>query len=114
MNAQDTNAVEIDIATRLVDQALSLGYFVTVYDEEGLAQPATRDRASILDVMHECDTNTLDFSQREGSALMMGRDTVVGSVLIIWGEGETIITDYTASPVIEALVDHAMANTSYA
>jgi hypothetical protein len=80
---------EARIARSLVHHALRAGFTIGVIDEEDVAQTPTTDRALILAAL----------AQTSFSALVLFRDNVrAGSVSLIWGNGEDLISDSSAKP----------------
>jgi hypothetical protein len=90
--------VEQRLATGLVDHLLSLGYKLSVFDSEEWVVVQSSDRAEIL-----------------GALASTGHDTIrirtdneaVGSVWLIWGNDEDLVSDYTHGVVdiVEPFLD---------
>ncbi len=95
---QYATAQEARIARSLVHHALRAGFRIAVRDEEGVAQTATTDRALILAALAQTDFSTL----------VLYRDKVrVGVVVLIWGNGEDLISDSSTLEEVEALCETA-------
>ena len=87
---------ETTICNKLVSCALAAGYAVTVYDGEEFALRNSKDRAAIKAAMFSTDCDRLYFWN--------GRD-MVGSVLLIYGNGQDVISDHSDNAAINALVN---------
>lgn len=92
-------AIERKIAAALVDAALSNGYTLSVYDGEETTVKKSREAAIIMEALASTDHDLL-LIKKQGGAF-------VGNVLLIWGNGEDLISDHTNSDAIIALVDAA-------
>ncbi len=87
--------LEMTIAKELIERALARGYTVSVYDGEEFTVKRSVDLATIIASLATTDCDTL--------VIRNGKDRL-GSILLIWGNGEDVISDYTDKPEIEALV----------
>lgn len=74
------NATERRIATALVDGLLSAGYALSIDDGEEITVRDSTDRAAILAALGSTDQDII----RSGSHW----------VLLIWGNGEDLVSDY--------------------
>lgn len=90
--------IETTICNRLVTRAIEAGYAVTVYDGEEFALRNSRDRAAIKAAMFSTDSDRLYFWN--------GRD-MLGSILLIYGNGEDVISDYSDNEAMNALAEFA-------
>lgn len=75
------------IATALVDALLAQGWSLSVEDGEEWTVKRSRDRAEVLDALATTDLDRLRARDELGA--------VVGTVLLIWGNGSHLISDYT-------------------
>ena len=89
--------IEQPIARRLVSNALLKGYTVSVNDGEEWTVKRSTHKPTIVGAMFSTDSDTLRFRRSDGSP--------VGSVILIYGNGEDVIADYSANPDIEHLVE---------
>ena len=97
---------ETAIARRLVAAAIAAGYLISVRDGiEGDGE---------LTVQNSTDLRTISdaLQTTEGDKLILrtaaAPHRMVGTVTLIWGNGEDLISDHTDTPAIDALV--ALAN----
>lgn len=88
------STIERRIATRLVDDALAAGYSISVHDGEEWALKQSSDRATILNAMGSTDSDKLRF-RKDGE--------VIGTVLLIWGNEDDLISDTSESEAIDKL-----------
>lgn len=87
---------ERKLAMALVDRLLGAGLELQVYDGEEVTTPWTADKNVILAAL--CTTESDSLIVRKGGSR-------VGSVLLIWGNGGDLISDYTDTPVLNELLD---------
>jgi len=90
-------AQERKIATALVERLLGAGYQVGVHDGGEVTITATADKETVLDALATTDMDTL-------RVFKDGRR--VGGVLLIWGNGEDLISDYTHVEELCSLLDN--------
>lgn len=81
--------VERKIATALVDEILRRGYTISVFDGEETTLSKSNDREAIFDFLATTDMDTLRL-YRGGMH--------EGSILLIWGNGEDLISDHSDVP----------------
>jgi hypothetical protein len=79
------------------DRALAAGYTVCVYDGEEWALQRSSNRPDIIAAMYSTDSDTLRFRLPEGRP--------VGSVVLIYGNGEDLVCDHTDNAETTALVE---------
>jgi hypothetical protein len=91
--------IEAKIAALLVDAILAAGHSVTIWEGGGYAIKRATDRAAILDALASTDSDCVNVFDASGKRL--------GEVLLIYGNGEDLISDHTDNDAIQALVDHA-------
>lgn len=96
------NKIEARIVRAIVTDALKLGYSVSVYDGEYAewAIENSTDRKAILAECAATDEDRLYFTPN-------GQTKATGVVWIIYGEGDTCVTDYTDTPEMEAILKRA-------
>lgn len=92
-------ASELQIATKLVRAALAAGYSVSVNDGEAWPVSKSHDEAEILAALQSTDSDTLRLRSPLGD--------FVGNVLLIWGNGEDVISDHTDNKATRAVVAKA-------
>jgi hypothetical protein len=90
-------SIETTICTRIVSRALAAGYAVSVYDGEEYPVKRSTNKAAIVAAMFSTDADTLVIRAADGSK--------IGSVYLVYGNGEDVVCDHTDSPAIAALVD---------
>lgn len=90
--------IELKIAARLVAEALLAGYMLSVWDSEDWAIKCSTDAAAIVSVMRATDIDTVVLRRVESRER-------VGSIVLIYGNGIDVISDYSDKPEIENLVD---------
>jgi hypothetical protein len=91
--------IETTICNRLVSKTLEAGHIISVYDGEEYALKRSTKKADIIKAMYSTDSDTLIIRRADGEK--------VGSVLLVYGNGEDVISDYSDNPEIEALVKAA-------
>ena len=105
------NPSEKLIAVKIVDDALAAGYTISVYDGEAYPVKRSADADTILGAMASTEMDTLVF-RKDGER--------IGSVVLIYGNGHDLISDYTDNEAMEALLAPAteladeLASRSYA
>ena len=90
---------EQKIVSRIIDEALSRGLTILVWDGEAWACDRTTDKAVICEAMVSSDMDTI---------CLYGKHGKIGSIHFIWNngnDGEDVVSDHTASPYITDLVD---------
>lgn len=93
------STVENTIIERLVDRALSLGYAVSVMDGEAFPVKRSTDKKTIIEAMASTDEDKLIFRNAEGGK--------IGSVWLIYGNGEDLISNHSDNELTQALCDYA-------
>jgi len=83
------------IAVKLVDAVLANGDRISVYDGEAYPVKFSSDREEILTAMASTDMDTLVIRKPDHFRL--------GSVLLIYGNGEDLISDHTANEHMDKL-----------
>lgn len=94
---QSVRLVERTIAAKLLDLGLAKGYSVSVYDGEEWTLNKSKDRAAIIEAMATTDDDRLAFFDGESGLR-------IGWVWLIYGNEEDLISDYTDSETMDALV----------
>lgn len=92
--------IEAKISMRIVDDALSAGFSISVYDGEETTIRKSRDKAEIVDAMSSTDTDTLTFHNADGKA--------IGKVFLVWGNDHDLISDNTDNEATNALLAGAL------
>lgn len=80
--------IEGRISSRLVKHALASGYSVTVHDGEEVSLICSTKYREIMDELFTTDRNTLIFRDKDNQR--------VGSVLLIYGNGIDLMSDWAA------------------
>lgn len=88
--------IEQTIVNAIVDSALSRGYSISVYDGEEYALRRSTDKRAILDAVCSTDHDTLRF---------YNGDRKVGWVLLIWGNGCDLISDWSDTDAMGELLN---------
>lgn len=84
-NPTGSHAVEQEVARAVLRRILAAGYGVRVDDGEDL-HPLTTDEATAWDTMGETDADRLKVYRGW---------TRIGSILLIWGNGEDLVSDWS-------------------
>ena len=93
---QYATATEARIARKIVKDALANGWSISVYDGEEWTLMRSAKQIEILEAMCSTDMDTLRFHD--------GYEAI-GSVLLIWGNDEDIVSDYTDSDVMSNFME---------
>lgn len=100
MTALTDFEMENNIAAKIVDDALALNYSISVFDGEEYPVKRSSDREEILKALNSTGIDNLKIWNSEGGC--------VGIVALVWGNaGWELISDYTATPSMEALLKGA-------
>jgi hypothetical protein len=94
--------VEAYVCRFLVRAALAHGYAISVFDGEAWALKRSTDEEAIKAAMFSTDNDTLTLHKEKVSS----REKLRGSVLLIYGNGWDVISDYSVS--LEALMIDVM------
>lgn len=87
---------EASLARKLVTAALFSGLSISVCDGDEFPLRKSKNKESIYSAMNSTESDILWF----------WRDDIrLGCVVLIWGNGEDLISDYTDSPEIKKLVE---------
>lgn len=97
----NSNDIECAICECLVDDILSRGYLISVYDGEEVCLERSLLAPSILAAMFSTDSDNLLVYSRDGSCL--------GEIVLIYGNGRDVISDHSDTPEIAALLAGAYA-----
>ena len=99
-NVLTDSEMELNIAAKIVDDALALGYAISVYDGEAWALVLSSRRQEILEALNSTGIDNLQIRSARGE--------YVGVVALVWGNaGWELISDYTVSDTMEALLKGA-------
>lgn len=102
MNIEQRIAVEKQIVSRIVKDALALNCTVSVYDGEEWALKRSTKYTEVMGAIMSTDMDTLRFRNQDGD--------IVGSVFLVYGnDGYDVINDYSANAETEALLAGANA-----
>ena len=89
-NPTGDRKLEQVIARRVLRRILKAGYGVAVFDSEELHEVTHKEKAA-WDAMGETDMDRL-YVYGPSTA---GQPERIGSILLVWGEGDTIVTDWS-------------------
>lgn len=94
---------ERKIISRLLDDAASAGFIVSVFDGEEWALTASSDFPAVAALVGATDETTLRFRDPE---IMneRGKPALVGFVYLVHGNGCDVISDYSDTPALSALL----------
>lgn len=92
------DGVELKILTKLIDDALAMGLTITVRDEEDLLLTKSTSKESIIKECGHSGFNLLLFHEDGG---------FFGSTILIWGNGDALISDYVDNEGMERLMKGA-------
>jgi hypothetical protein len=87
---------EIRIANRLIKDALARGYMISVHDGEEWALKKSTNVFEVMNALASTDCDNVRFRDASG--------VYVGTVALIWGNDVDLISDWTVSPAMEALM----------
>lgn len=89
---------EQKIVGALIKKALALGYVVSVYDGEEWALKKSSDYEKITAEIAATDETQLIFREAVGG-------TKIGWLMLVHGNDEDVICDYTANDAMDELVE---------
>lgn len=89
--------IERKIATNLIKQALTLGWLVSINDGEETTIEKTIDFDTAFNALATTGEDYLIFHNTNGEK--------IGTIWLVWGNGEDLITDTSDQPDIIALCD---------
>lgn len=84
-----------EITLRLIDAAIALGFILSVNDGEVWTVKSSRDRQNIIDALATTDHDLL--------RVYDPRSDKAGNIMLIYQNGEDVISDYHCQPHIEQL-----------
>lgn len=87
---------ERKIAQKLVQAILDRGYSVTVWEGGDFAIKRSRDADAVMQALESTDHDIVRAVNDAGE--------VVGRVMLIWGNGDDLISDHTDNAVTNDLV----------
>jgi hypothetical protein len=91
------------IISRLLDDAAAAGFIVSVFDGEVWALTASSDFPAVAALVGATGETTLRF--RDPSTLNeRGKPALVGFVFLVHGNGSDVISDYSDTPALSALL----------
>lgn len=101
---RNTSKIERAIARRLIGQMLAAGLVVSVNDGEETTVVKSRDERGILAALATTEHDVITGHDSEGRR--------IGSFVLIWGNDEDLISDYTNTPEAVRLAVAAEAGVS--
>lgn len=96
--------LELRIAYLVVREALAANCLVSVFDGEEYPLKRSSDAVEIMRALCSTDEDTLLLRDANGARL--------GSVLLIWGNGQDVISDYSYTPATCANVELILAKAN--
>ena len=87
---------EARIARKIVADALEKGWTISVWDGEEWTVKRSSDSDRIIGALCSTDSDALRF--RDG-------DTIIGSVSLVWGNDEDVISDHTDCPELNEFME---------
>lgn len=87
------------ILARAIAYGLGKGWSISVWDGEEWSLKQSRDPATICTAIASTDSDTLRFRDAAGEK--------VGSIMLVYGNGEDVLADHTDNEAMEALFKHA-------
>jgi hypothetical protein len=87
--------IELPIARKLVDTILARGFSISVNDGEETVLIRSKNKAEILEAMASTDHDWL--------YVFDGNDHRLGAIMIVWGNGTDIITDWVGTDLMDQL-----------
>lgn len=100
--SKTSEQIEVEIATKLIDDALAAGFTIDVNDGEDTPLENSTDKAAILAAMRSTDEDYLILKKAIGANKFLA-----GWVRFVFGNECSVISDYTMN--IEAVVKGAEA-----
>lgn len=98
------NQEERELVTHLIDRALEVGLTISVFDGEEYPLKRSRDKAVILETLGSTDSDSLVLRKPD----QMAKDKPIGEILLIYGNGRDVISDYTDNNDTHVLVTQAL------
>ena len=89
--------IEIDITKKLIAHILAEGYDLGVNDGEETTLARSGDAGEIFEHLRSTEMDYLYVVNRPN-------DKFLGEILLIWGNGQDVISDHSNSQVIDDLV----------
>lgn len=108
MSVNVLSPIERKIIRSLLDAAAARGLLVSVYDGEEWTLTASDSRPAIEAAMGTTESDTLRF--RKPGLGADGKPESIGSVVLVYGNEDDLISDYSDNPETQALVASADAN----
>lgn len=92
--------IEKSILAKIIDDAISRNYVISVYDGEELTLKHSQDKNLILKHTQSTDIDYLYINHIDGKK--------IGTIFLVYGNsGYDVICDYSANPEIEELLSGA-------
>ena len=85
------------IVRKLVRKALGLGYVISVFDGEEWCLRSSTSEADIMSSIQSTESEELVFRTRDGY--------IVGAIVLVYGNGEDVITDYSDNMEMQQLIE---------
>lgn len=89
------DATERRIASDVIERTLARGYVISVFDGEAWCLSRSDDAAHIFAALASTGSDQLRIRTKDGAP--------VGTIVLIWGNGEDLISDTSESDEIEAI-----------
>ncbi|MFG1270773.1 hypothetical protein V5F40_22745 [Xanthobacter sp. DSM 14520] len=103
MHTETTVSKDIAAAMRerIVDDAILLGYSITLHAKGDIAILCSRDRTAILDAMTRSIEDRIILRDKGGR--------LAGSVLLVYGKGAEVVSDHTENEATDTVLAAAFA-----
>lgn len=89
----------VQVATKIVDDALTTGLAISVFDGVETTIRNSTDREEILDAMGSTESDILTFRNLNSS-----KPSLIGSVTLIYANGPEVISDCTDNDAMQSLL----------
>jgi hypothetical protein len=99
MNDHKRVEIEKRIAKQVVADALAAGFTISVNDGEEITLTRSSDKAAIVAAMFSTDHDYLIINRASGER--------IGWIMLVYGNGTDLISDYVVKPEIEAVIKRA-------
>jgi hypothetical protein len=92
-----STATERRIANAIVSDALAAGFSISVHDGEEWALKDGKAHNTILAAMNSTESDTLRLRDAD--------DNIVGSIYLVWGNDEDLLSDNSDTPAMNAFLE---------
>ena len=92
---------ESTIVEKIVSDALAAGYTISIFDSEEWCVKKSKDKGYILENVNIADEMVL--------RLRDAKNEIVGGISLVYGNDTDVISDYTATDIMEEFMKEPMA-----